>query len=174
MRTILRGDDFMAEAIWKHVSGEIGSSLANERLANLYLQRKDYPLAITQLRTLLSQNPANIPLYYQIGTLYTVTDPEKGLPFLAQAAEIDPKDGNHAKTLYEKIRTASLFDEPAYTLLIAGRQLADWGEWELAAEAFRNATALRADYADAWAFLGEARQQINLLGDKADFKGRVC
>ena len=160
------GDSFMAEAIWKRVTTENGSSLANERLANLYLQRKDYPLAISELQTLLSQNPSNIPLYYQIGTLYAVTDPDKSLPFLAQAAEIDPKDGNQAQTLYEKIRTAGLFDEPSYTLLIVGRQLADWGEWEFAAEAFHNATALRADYADAWAFLGEAHQQLDLQENK--------
>jgi len=157
------GDPFMAEAIWKRVTGSNGSSLANERLAKLYLQRKDYPLAITELQTLLTQNPADIPLYYQIGSIYAVTDPSKALPFLIQAAEIDPNNGTHAQTLHDKIRTASLFDEPSYTLLIAGRQLADWGEWELAAEAFQNATLLRPEYADAWAFLGEARQQLSLL-----------
>jgi tetratricopeptide (TPR) repeat protein len=157
------GDPYMAEAIWKRVIELDGSSQAYKRLAKLYLQRKNYPLAITELQNLISQNPSDIPLYFQIGSLYAVTDPSKSMPLLTQAAEIDPDNGTHAQTLFEKIRTASLFDDPSYTLLIGGRQLADWGEWELAAEAFQNAIVLRPEYADAWAFLGEARQQLNLL-----------
>jgi tetratricopeptide (TPR) repeat protein len=156
------GDPFMAEAIWKRVTELNGSNQAHERLAKLYLKRKDYPQAMTELQNILSQNPADIPLYYQIGCLYAVIDPSKSLPFLIQAAEIDPNNGIHAQTLHDKIRTAGLFDEPSYTLLIAGRQLADWGEWELAVEAFHNATVLRPGYSDAWAFLGEARQQLSL------------
>ena len=35
------------------------------------------------------------------------------------------------------------------------------GEWEYAREAFRRATDLDPEYADAWAFLGEAQQQIS-------------
>jgi tetratricopeptide (TPR) repeat protein len=157
------GDPFIAEAIWERVTELDDSSQAYERLAKLYLQRKDYPLAITELQNILSKNPSDIPRYYQIGSLYAVTDPSKSLPFLIQAAEIDPNDRTRAQTLHDKIRTASLFDVPSYTLLIAGRQLAGWGEWELAAEAFHNATVLRPEYADAWAFLGEARQQLSLM-----------
>ena len=33
------------------------------------------------------------------------------------------------------------------------------GNWTLATEAFRNAIGVRADYAEAWAWLGEAKQQ---------------
>ena len=157
------GDPFMAKAIWERVTELDDSSQADERLAKLYLQRKDYPHAIAELQNILSKKPSDIPRYYQIGSLYAATDPSKSLPFLIQAAEIDPNNGTRAQTLHNKIRTASLFNEPSYTLLIAGRQLADWGEWELAAEAFHNATVLRPEYADAWAFLGEARQQLSLM-----------
>jgi tetratricopeptide (TPR) repeat protein len=157
------GDSFMAEAIWKHVTELNNSSQAYERLANLYLQRKDYSAAINEFQNLLTLNPSDINLYYQIGSLYAATDPVKALPFLIQAVEIDPMNGTHAQILHDKIRTASFFDEPAYTLLIAGRQLADWGEWELASVAFHNAINQQPGYADAWAFLGEARQQLGLL-----------
>jgi tetratricopeptide (TPR) repeat protein len=83
---------------------------------------------------------------------------------LAQAEEIDSIHADRTHILYDKIRTASLFDNPSYTLLIIGRQYANWGEWELAAEAFHNATVLQPDYADAWAFVGEAQQQMDQLG----------
>jgi tetratricopeptide (TPR) repeat protein len=155
------GDSLMAEAIWKHASQLDNSSQAAERLADLYLQFKDYASAVTMLEDLLSINPSNIQLYFQIGSLYAITDPIKALPFLAQAEEIDAVNPDRAHILYEKIRTGSLFDDPSYTLLITGRQLANWGEWELASEAFQNAIILRPDYVDAWAFLGEAKYQMD-------------
>lgn len=161
------GDAYMAEVIWKRVNQLGDSAPANERLASLYLQRQDYPSAIDVLRKLQQLNPSDTDLYYQIGSLYAASEPTQALPYLAQAVEIDPSKAFQAQDLYEKIRTAILFDNPAYTLLISGRQLANLGEWELAAAAFQRATDLKPGYADAWAFLGEARQQevIQKTGD---------
>lgn len=156
------GNSPMAEAIWEYVA-RLGDSIpAYQRLADLYLQQKDYASAASYSQKLLFINPANVHLYYQIGLLYAVTDPVKALPLLAQAAEFDPTNASDAQVLHDKIRTANLFDEPAYTYLIIGRQLANFGEWELASVAFQRAVSLRPGYADAWAFLGEAQQQITL------------
>lgn len=152
----------MAEAIWKHVT-ELGDSIpATQRLVDLYLQQKDYASAASYSQKLLFLNPSNVHLYYQIGLLYAVTDPVKALPFLTQAVEIDPENASAAQVLHDKIRTANLFDEPSYTYLIIGRQLANDGEWEFASTAFQQAVSLRPGYADAWALLSEAHQQITL------------
>ncbi len=155
------GDSLMAEAIWKHASITDNSSPAFQRLADLYLQQKDYSKGVSALEGLLRINPADIRLYYQIGCLYAITNPDMALPFLAQAAQIDKVNGDYAQDLHDKIRTARLFDNPSYTMLIAGRQLASLGKWELASVAFQNAAVLQPGYADAWAYLGEARQHIN-------------
>ncbi len=156
-----RGNATMAAAIWMHVT-ELGESIpATQRLLDLYLQQKDYASAASYAEKLLVLNPSNIHLYYQIGLLYSMTDPSKALPFLAQAGEIDPTDASNAQVLHDKIRTANIFDDPAYTYLIVGRQLANFGKWEFASVAFQNAVSIRPGYADAWAFLGEARQQIS-------------
>jgi len=156
------GNSPMAEAIWKHVT-ELGDSIpATQRLVDLYLQQKDYASAASYSQTLLSLNPTNVHLYYQIGLLFAVTDPVKALPFLIQAAEIDPGNASAAQVLHDKIRTANLFDEPAYTYLIIGRQLANDGEWVFASTAFQQAVSFRPGYADAWALLSEAHQQITL------------
>lgn len=154
------GNSSMAEAIWKDDSKLGDSNQAFQRLVDFYLQQKDYASAISYLQKLLTLNPSDSHLYYQIGLLYAISDPLKALPFLAQAAEIEPAIASEAQALHDKIRTANLFDQPAYTLLASGRQLANMGEWVFAAEAFRGATDLDPGYADAWAFLGEARQQI--------------
>jgi tetratricopeptide (TPR) repeat protein len=156
------GNSPMAEAIWKHIT-ELGDSIpATQRLVDLYLQRKDYASTASYSQKLLFLNPFNVHLYYQIGLLYAVTDPVKALPFLTQAVEIDSANALDAQVLHDKIRTANLFDEPAYTYLIIGRQLANFGEWEFASAAFQHAVSLRPGYADAWALLSEAHQQITL------------
>jgi tetratricopeptide (TPR) repeat protein len=154
------GNPSMAEAIWKDITTQVDSSQAYQRLMNLYLQQDDYASAITCMQQLLSTNPSDTRLYYQLGLLYAATDPLKALPFLAQAAEIDPAHASDAKALHDKIRTANLFDQPAYIYLASGRQLANLGEWVYAAQAFTRATQLNPEYSDAWAFLGEAYQQI--------------
>jgi tetratricopeptide (TPR) repeat protein len=156
------GNASKAESIWKGIAAHGDSIQAVQRLADLYLEQKDFVSAAGQKQTLLSLNPSDVKLYYQVGLLSAITDPLKALPFLAQAVEIDPSAATNAQNLYDKIRTASLFDQPAYTLLATGRQLADSGEWVYAAEAFKHATELDPGYADAWAFLGEAQQQINI------------
>ncbi len=156
------GNTSKAEAIWKNAVDQGNSIQATQRLADLYMEQKEYASAASQMQNLLSFNPANIRMYYQVGLLYAVTDPLKALPYLAQAADIDPSNASNAQELYDKIRTANLFKQPAYTLLVSGRQLAGMGEWALAAEAFKQATGLDPGYADAWAFLGEAQQQIEI------------
>lgn len=156
------GNPTMAEAIWKHISEQGNSIPALQSLADLYLQRKDYASAASYMQKLLSLNPSDVRLTYQIGLLYALTDPIKALPFLAQVAQMGSSDSSPAEDLHDKIKTASLFEEPAYTSLIVGRQLADWGDWGFALVAFQRAVSLRSDYADGWAFIGEARQQISL------------
>jgi len=154
------GDLVKAVNTWKQLDDSSDSADALQRLADLYLQEKDYPSALSYLKKLLSLDPSDGGLYYQIGLLYAVSEPLQSLPYLAQAADIDPSLADQAHSLYEKIQTANLFDRPAYTLLAAGRELANQGEWSLAGEAFKRVTEIDPDYADGWAFLGEAKQQV--------------
>ena len=52
-------------------------------------------------------------------------------------------------------------DQPAsYYQVVVGRALASLGEWQLAHEAFAQATISKPDYAEAWAFLGESDYQL--------------
>jgi tetratricopeptide (TPR) repeat protein len=156
------GNTAKAEATWRSAA-DLGNSVqAIQRLADLSLEQKDYASAANLMQTMLSLNPAEVSLYYQVGLLYASSNPLKALTFLAQAADIDPSNASNAQELYDIIRTANLFDKPAYTQLASGRRLAEMGEWAMASEAFKHATELDPGYADAWAFLGEAQQQLNI------------
>lgn len=120
----------------------------------------DIPAAIADLKHLTSSQPANAERSYQLGLLLSTRQPEAALAHLAQAAELDPTLKNRSEAILEAIRSASLFGDRAYSLLAAGRALASLSEWELAFEAFEQATLARPDYAEAWAFLAEARQRL--------------
>jgi tetratricopeptide (TPR) repeat protein len=45
--------------------------------------------------------------------------------------------------------------------MASGRKLASFKEWHLAAHAFKRATEIQPNYAEAWAFLGEAQQHLD-------------
>ncbi len=70
---------------------------------------------------------------------------------------------DRCRTALSGLRTAdaqaSLSVDPAYRLVVIGRWLGNLGEWDLAEEAFQTAANLSPDYAEAWAFLGQARLQ---------------
>lgn len=128
------------------------------RILEEQLTRKDYPGAIDTLYSLTSLSPANADWHYQLGLLLAVRDPELAVTHLLQAAELDHKASLPARKLADAIQSALWVNDSAYRLLSAGRGLASIEEWELAAEAFRKATLDRPNYAEGWAFLGEALQ----------------
>ncbi len=148
-----------AETLWLKGLKTGGAPLVlYDRLYKLYQEQGDYPAAAEALRmtlTLQSNEPARA---YQLGLYMAALQPSAALVYLEQAAR-EPALTRLAGDLQRTIRTAELKDEPAYVNVQAGRKLASMGEWALAQEAFRQATLARPDYAEAWALLGEARQQ---------------
>jgi tetratricopeptide (TPR) repeat protein len=124
-------------------------------------QRKmgNFSAAIDNWRASIVQEPEDASAHYQLGLLVMTIAPKDALPDLIQAAQLDPLLDASVQNLRSALNTAFLSDDRAYQFLVSGRALGALGDWDLAAEAFRNATAVRADYAEAWAWLGEAKQQ---------------
>jgi tetratricopeptide (TPR) repeat protein len=129
-------------------------------------QRKlgDFPSAILNWRASLSLEPQNATARYQLGLLEMTVAPKDALPELMRAAQIDPSLDASVQILRSALSAAFLSDDQPYQLLVSGRALGASENWDLAAEAFRNAIAGRADYAEAWAWLSEAKQQQGLDG----------
>jgi tetratricopeptide (TPR) repeat protein len=130
------------------------------RLLSTHRQQADYTAVLADLEALADLQPDDASWQYQLGLVWAATQPEEALPYLSRASELDPALGKQASRLAQNIRIARLKDDPAYTLLEAGRALGEMNEWALAAEAFRRAAQTRPDYAEAWAYLGEALQQL--------------
>ncbi len=158
------GDLNRAMEIWQR---ELPAPGASSRLAQAHRSMQDYPAAVADLEAQLALDPANPQVLYQIGLLLAATQPESASVYLRQAADGSSDLAVLARVVDRGLRAASSVDDPAYTYLSAGRALASIGEWELAAEAFRRAAQARPDWAEAWAFLGEARQRLP-SGEGAD------
>jgi tetratricopeptide (TPR) repeat protein len=124
-------------------------------------QRKlgNFSAAIAAWMASLGQEPQSAAAQYQLGLLDMATASNDALPHLMQAARADPSLDASVQGLRSALVSASLSDDQAYELVVSGQALGATGNWDLAAEAFRNAVALRANYGEAWAWLSEAKQQ---------------
>jgi len=142
-------------------SGVQADEIAPRWLA-VHRAQGDTQAVIADLQALTNLRPADVQLRYQLGLYLAAYQPEEALAHLAQVADLEPALKPQAEVVLGSIRAASRADDPAYTLLESGRALASLGEWDLAAEAFQGAVDLRPDYAEAWAYLGEARQHLDL------------
>jgi tetratricopeptide (TPR) repeat protein len=164
----LQGNETAAEQVWRALVdlGEAPPGIYL-RLANALRLRNEIPAAIEVLQALLVHHPGQASATYELALLLAASDPQAALPYLVQAAELDPSLAPKVEALRRSINTASFENEPAYTLLAAGRALAGLEEWALAGEAFVRATAERPDYAEAWAYLGHARERLGEDGQQA-------
>jgi tetratricopeptide (TPR) repeat protein len=136
------------------------------RLAAAYRQLGDLQKAIDHLKALVELKPNAAHLNLELGLLLAATQPESALAYLTLASELDPDLAADAELLIREIRSARLFEDQSYLLAAAGQTLAAIGEWELAAAAFKESIQLNPQSADAWAYLGEALQQIQSGGLK--------
>jgi tetratricopeptide (TPR) repeat protein len=119
----------------------------------------NFAAAIEYWRADIALEPGNATAHYTLGLLLAATAPEQALPELIQSSKLSPALDIPVQSLRTALNTAFLSDDRAYQFLVSGRALGALGEWDLAAEAFRNTIAGRSNYADAWAWLGEAEQQ---------------
>lgn len=96
---------------------------------------------------------------YQQGLQMAASDPIAALPYLEEVAFSDHSAADSARRIAQAIQAARLADDPAYTFTASGQALAAIGEWGLARNALLQAVQLAPDYAEAWAYLGEAQYQ---------------
>ncbi len=155
------GDMESAIRAWQQ-SGPLAA--AERRLAQASRQAGEYETAIASLRHAIELAPRDADVHYQLGLLLTAIRPQEALTELMQAASLDPTLEEPVRHLRAELNRAFLIDAPAYQFLTAGRALASLGQWDLASEAFRRAIEADEKYAEAWAWLGEARQHTGLDG----------
>ena len=104
---------------------------------------------------------------YRLGLLLMPTDPTGAEGQIRMAASLDPQYESAAKTLDATIAAAAAETDNAARLVVIGRGLGLVDEWGLAQRAFEQAVQTDQNHAEAWAWLGEAEQQMGQDGHRA-------
>jgi tetratricopeptide (TPR) repeat protein len=132
-------------------------------LAGAYRQSGDYAAEISILEGRLQLGDA-AGARYRLGLLLLVSDPARAAKQLGAAASIDSQFTPAVNTLREALRVAASETDPARAVVVLGRGLALVQEWDLARLAFEHAAEIDPSNAQAWAWLGEAKQQTGQGG----------
>lgn len=159
------GDIENAVRYWELALSTGGSSPdIHAHLVNAYHQLGDLEHEIEHRIALLELRPGDAQLAYRLGLALAAVSPQSSLAYLSMARDLDPRLAEDVSILQREISAARRVEDLSYSLLSAGRALGYIQEWELAAEALERAVELRPDYAEAWAYLGEARQHLGENG----------
>ncbi|MCX6033521.1 MAG: hypothetical protein NTV38_00880, partial [Chloroflexi bacterium] len=150
------GDPRFAVDLWMGLIDKGGDpSVLLPRIAHGYQALELYSDEIQTWYKYLVFQPGDAAAHYRLGLLLAATSPAEALPELMQAAQLYPDLDPTVQGLRTTLNTALLSDDRATHFLVAGRALGALREWDLAAEDFRNAIAMRSNYAEAWVWLGE-------------------
>ena len=161
----LMDDPQRAAEIWEQALGqENPSEQLYSRLAEIYQSRGETSKAEETLQKYVSAHPEDASAHYRLGLLLMVSDPNRALTELLSAAQLDSQFDPAVQTLRTTINLALLDDSASRRPVVIGRGLGLVNEWRLARIAFEEAVRLDEKNAEAWAWLGEANQQMGLEG----------
>lgn len=111
------------------------------------------------LTSQIENNKADAETYFELGLLYSILDVENATFYLDQAAAFDFSFAASSNQLKSTLRLVEFSEDVAYRFILTGQGLAAIQEWRLAQAAFYLSAEANPDYAEAWAFLGEAQQK---------------
>jgi tetratricopeptide (TPR) repeat protein len=147
-----------ALAIWQEGSHEYPSDVGlYDNLALAYREKGDYASEQSVLVKRLSL-AADANAHYQLGLLLMVSNPDRALKELNAASALDPQFDSAVQTLSAAIAIFGAMTDPASRFISIGRGLGLVEEWGLAENAFEKAVSADGRNAEAWAWLGEAKQ----------------
>ncbi|HEX9385280.1 MAG TPA: tetratricopeptide repeat protein [Anaerolineales bacterium] len=152
-----------ATEIWEQALDQKNpSDQLYSRLAEIYQSNGEFSKAAQYLQKYVSVHSDDAFTHYRLGLLLTLSDPDKALSELLDASQLDPELDPAVQTLRTTLNLASLNDSTSARLVVIGRGLGLVNEWQLAHAAFEKAVKMDEKNAEAWAWLGEANQQLGL------------
>lgn len=129
-------------------------------LAFIYREQKDWLAESDALKNQLRLDTSDAYAHYRLGLLLTILEPEKALSELMLASSLNPEVDSAVQTLRAALNLSAAQPDASQQMLTIGRALGLVQEWDLSITAFEKATQINAENAEAWAWLGEAKQQI--------------
>jgi tetratricopeptide (TPR) repeat protein len=115
-------------------------------------------------RWVQAEGATDAAAHYRLGNLLSISNQDRALEEFLLASSLDPDYDSAVETMRTAIDLAALESDNSTKLVLIGRGLGLVDEWNLAAEAYRQAVAADGKNAEAWAWLGEAEQQLGQDG----------
>jgi Tfp pilus assembly protein PilF len=110
-------------------------------------------------REVVEQTPDDPNANYRLGLVLAISNPEEALTFFEAASQLSSEYHQKITRITDAQHIGELSDNPAYRLTLLGQAYGAVEEWALALQALELATQHDPNYAEAWAYLGEAQQQ---------------
>jgi tetratricopeptide (TPR) repeat protein len=156
------GDSSRALPYWEAaVALEPNPNLLRQ-IAEIYLQRGEWGLALERIQGLLLLAPNDIWALYYSGLLLAPSDPATAYPYLARIASSDSTNAPIASALSNLIGRDP--NSPQIALSV-GAILASAEEWSLAENAYQYAADWYYPFPEASAYVGLMRAQQGKSGD---------
>lgn len=152
-----------AEEVWSAgLDAHPGYARYHYYLSMVYLQQKKMSAEQRALELWVASGGKEVSgaSYYRLGQLLSFSEPQRAMQQFLLAASLDPLYDSAVQTMLATLDLASLEADESRRLVVTGRGLGLVDEWPSATEAFRQAVAADGTNAEAWAWLGEAKQQI--------------
>ncbi|MGD8402977.1 MAG: tetratricopeptide repeat protein [Anaerolineales bacterium] len=115
-------------------------------------------------RWVASDGATDAAAHYRLGQLLSISEPERALEEFTLASSLDSEYDSAVETMRTALNLATLETEDSKKLVFIGRGLGLINEWSLAQKAFRQAVEADGENPEAWAWLGEAEQQLGRDG----------
>lgn len=133
-------------------------------LASVYREQKEWQAERDALKNQLRLDISDAYAHYRLGLLLTLLEPEQALSELMLATSLNPEVDSAMQTLRAALNLSATQPDASQQMLTIGRALGLVQEWDLSIAAFDKATQINPENAEAWAWLGEAKQQIGQDG----------
>ena len=133
-------------------------------LAFIYRAQKDWPAERNALQNQIRLDISDAYSHYRLGLLLTFLAPEQALTELTFASSLDPETDSAVQTLRAALNLSATQPNASEQMLTIGRALGLVQEWDLSLAAFEKAIEFDGENAEAWAWLGEAKQQLGQDG----------
>lgn len=135
-------------------------------LAYAHRSRKEWDAERLALTNQTRLDPADAFAAYRLSLLLMLTSPEDSLPELTRASTLNPEVDSAVQTLRSALAVSDQESDPSMKKVVIGRAFGLVQEWDLATTAFEAALELDGTNAEAWAWLGEAKQQTGADGSE--------
>jgi len=148
---------------WERAHQQYGPSYETvDRLMQIYQEAGDYHTGISMLEELVELYPDDANLHFELALLYaSLGEVKDSQEALKRAAELDTNLIDAVESLQDNILLAQRQSDPAYPPLLICQGLAEIHKWRLAALACEKSLQLYPNYAEAWAYLGLAHNQMS-------------